>query len=84
MIGPMNRRAFLAGAALAPPILRGAKHRSWSEIEKILARGDVKGKLSRDDLPTPALLLDLAAFEANVAKMAEHCRSSQARAASAR
>jgi D-serine deaminase-like pyridoxal phosphate-dependent protein len=77
MIGRMNRRAFLAGAALTPSILRGAKQRSWSEIEKLLARGDVKGKLSRDDLPTPALLLDLPAFEANVAKMAEHCRSSR-------
>jgi D-serine deaminase-like pyridoxal phosphate-dependent protein len=73
----MNRRAFLAGAALAPSILRGAKSRSWSEIEKILARGDVKGKLDRADLPTPALILDLSAFESNVAAMAEHCRNAK-------
>jgi D-serine deaminase-like pyridoxal phosphate-dependent protein len=73
----MNRRAFLAGAVLAPNVLRGAKSRSWSEIEKILARGDVKGKLTRAEIPTPALLLDLPAFESNVAKMTEHARSSK-------
>ena len=73
----MNRRTFLAGAALAPSILSGAKNRSWSEIEKILARGDIKGKLNRSELPTPALLLDLTAFESNVATMTEHCRNAK-------
>ena len=48
---------------------------SWSEIEQSIERGDVKGKLTRADLPTPALLLDLDAFEANVAKMAAHTKS---------
>ena len=47
---------------------------TWTETERILARGDVRGKLTRDDLPTPALLLDLDAFESNVAKMARHCK----------
>jgi len=45
-----------------------------SEVEKMLAEGDVKGKLTRDDLPTPALTLDLDAFESNVSKMAAHCK----------
>jgi D-serine deaminase-like pyridoxal phosphate-dependent protein len=40
----------------------------------MLAKGDVKGKLTRDELPTPALVLDLDAFEFNVAKMAKHCQ----------
>ena len=31
--------------------------------------------LRKDDLPTPALLVDLDRFEANIAKMAEHCRT---------
>ncbi|MBK9169095.1 MAG: hypothetical protein IPM24_16715 [Bryobacterales bacterium] len=44
-------------------------------MEKMLSRGDVKGKLGRDDLPTPALLLDLDAFEHNVNKMAAHAKS---------
>ncbi len=42
---------------------------SFAGIDALIARGDVKGKLSKDDLPTPALLVDLDAFEANVAKM---------------
>jgi D-serine deaminase-like pyridoxal phosphate-dependent protein len=47
---------------------------TWSEIENFIAKGDVKGKLTRDDLPTPALTLDLDAFEWNVRRMADHCR----------
>jgi D-serine deaminase-like pyridoxal phosphate-dependent protein len=60
----------------APAVLRGAKQRNWPDVEKSIARGDVKGKLFRADLPTPALLLDLTAFESNITKMAEHCRTS--------
>src|SRR5438105_1309737 len=61
----------------APSVLRSAtkkRGRTYAEVEKILAKGDVKGKLTRDDLPTPALILDLNAFESNVAKMASHCK----------
>src|SRR5258708_38721204 len=62
----------------APPVLRSEskkRGRPYAEIEKILAKGDVKGKLTREDLPTPALILDLNAFEFNVAKMASHCKA---------
>jgi D-serine deaminase-like pyridoxal phosphate-dependent protein len=62
----------------APPVLRSAskkRGRTYAEVEKILSKGDVKGKLTRDDLPTPALILDLNAFEFNVAKMASHCKA---------
>jgi D-serine deaminase-like pyridoxal phosphate-dependent protein len=45
---------------------------SWSEIDRLIARGDVKGKLAKEDLPTPALIVELDAFEANVKKMSEH------------
>lgn len=48
---------------------------SWNEVEKMIERGEVKGKLSRFDLPTPALLVDLNAFEANVRKMAAYTKS---------
>ena len=48
---------------------------TWGEIEQFIERGEVKGKLARADLPTPALLVDLDAFEANVAKMAAHLKS---------
>jgi D-serine deaminase-like pyridoxal phosphate-dependent protein len=64
-----SRRAFLAGSVFAPAVLLGKTSYSWAEIEKMIARGDVKGKLSKADLPTPALVVDLDAFEHNVNKM---------------
>lgn len=48
---------------------------SWTEIEYSLARGGVPAGLCRDDLPTPALLVDLNSLEANISKMAAHCRA---------
>src|ERR1051326_6341074 len=46
-----------------------------TEIEKMIEQGDLKrGALTRDDLPTPALTLDLDAFEANVSKMARYAK----------
>ncbi|MCX6597721.1 MAG: DSD1 family PLP-dependent enzyme [Acidobacteria bacterium] len=70
----MTRRIFVASSLAAPALLTGAT-RSWAEVEKILASGNVKGKLSKDDLPTPSLLLDLDLFEANVQKMAAHAKA---------
>ncbi len=78
----MDRRTLLAvGPVLmntAPALLKGATEKqgySWAEIDKMLARGDVRGKLTRADLPTPALILDLDAFESNVDKMTKHARA---------
>jgi D-serine deaminase-like pyridoxal phosphate-dependent protein len=73
----MDRRTFLTAAAVSSAVVRSASGRrrySWAEIEKMLARGDVRGKVTRDDLPTPALLLDLDVFESNVAKMVTYAR----------
>ncbi len=70
----LSRRGFVLGGLAAPALLSGAT-RSWTEVERMLARGDVKGKLSKDELPTPALLLDLDLFESNVAKMAAHAKA---------
>jgi D-serine deaminase-like pyridoxal phosphate-dependent protein len=70
----MTRRTFLAATAAAPAVLSGARSYSWAELEKIIARGDVKGKLARADVPTPALMLDLDAFEFNLNKMTTHAR----------
>lgn len=70
-----TRRAFVASLAAAPAVLRGARGYSWTEIEKLIAKGDVKGKLTRTDLPTPALLLDLDGFEHNVNRMVTHAKS---------
>lgn len=71
-----SRRAFLASAIAAPAIVTAATRRqSWTEIERMIARGDVRGKLSRQDLPTPALLLEIDAFNDNVSKMANHLKA---------
>src|SRR5437667_1946874 len=74
----MNRRTFLATAASTPAVLRAAtdKHgHTWMEIERMLDHGDLKrGALTRDDLPTPALMLDLDAFESNVFKMVRYAK----------
>jgi D-serine deaminase-like pyridoxal phosphate-dependent protein len=72
-----TRREFVISAAAAPAVLRATSERrpSWAEVERILNSGAVNGKLSRDDLPTPALLLDLDAFESNVQRMVGHARA---------
>src|SRR5581483_2163186 len=61
----INRRSFLAAALAAGVASR------WSPA----AAADAKGK-AKADLPTPALLVDLDAFEANLKLMAEHCKKS--------
>jgi hypothetical protein len=68
-----TRRSFLAYALGAPAVLHGRRYTA-AEIQRLIERGHVRGKISKDDLPTPALLLDLDAFEANVRRMAEHLR----------
>src|SRR5512134_569903 len=60
---------------MAPAVLISGTRRPWREVERILESGDFKGKLAVDDLPTPALLVDLDALDANIAKMAAHCKA---------
>jgi D-serine deaminase-like pyridoxal phosphate-dependent protein len=60
---------------MAPAVLLAGTRRPWREVERILESGDFKGRLSVDDLPTPVLLVDLDALEANIAKMAAHCKA---------
>ncbi len=48
---------------------------TWSEVTKILGSGEIGGKLTRDDLPTPALMLDLNGFESNIEKMTGYLRT---------
>ncbi len=58
---------------MAPAVLLAGTRRPWREVERMIERGEFKDRLSVDDLPTPALLVDLDALEANIAKMAAHC-----------
>ncbi|MBI3210542.1 MAG: DSD1 family PLP-dependent enzyme [Candidatus Solibacter usitatus] len=64
----LNRRTLLA-SSLVSALSAAKRTYTYAEIDRMIARGDVKGKLSRADLPTPALLLELDAFESNVSKM---------------
>ena len=73
-----TRRGVLLAGLAAPAVLPSRAARrgySYVEIEKMIARGDVKGKLTRDDLPTPALLLDMDGFERNIARMTDHVKA---------
>jgi D-serine deaminase-like pyridoxal phosphate-dependent protein len=63
-----TRRAFLGTAAASAFVLPAVPSATaWQRASETAARG----RLFRDDIPTPALLLDLDAFEWNVAKMAK-------------
>ncbi len=79
IFGIMLRRTLLTFAppllAAGPSLLAAGTTRPWQEVERILESGNFQGRLSVDDLPTPALLVDLDALEANIAKMAAHCKS---------
>ena len=71
----MRRRDFLALAA-APAIVRSRQSPQGytpREIDAFVQRGH-GGVVTRADIATPALLLDLDAFHANVAKMAAHLK----------
>jgi 3-hydroxy-D-aspartate aldolase len=61
-----TRRAFLATTAGSAFMVSPAARRLHADARLALETG----RLVRDEIPTPALLLDLDAFEWNVAKMA--------------
>ena len=63
--------------ALAAPMIMTSNARAYSvdEIEERLARGSEIEGVTKQDLPTPSLLLDLDAFEANLGRMSEHARA---------
>ncbi len=44
----------------------------WPEFQKLIESRNFGGKISKDNLPTPALVVDLDIFEANLNKMASH------------
>src|SRR5437763_13811492 len=66
----MHRRSFLTAATGLAVAHQAA---DAAESEKQPAAVDFRGR-PRDELPTPALLLDLAAFEANLRTMADYCQ----------
>ena len=67
----MTTRRSLLATGLSTAALYAAKPSSYTfaEIDRMIAKGDVKGKLSKSDLPTPAMIVDLDVFEANAKRM---------------
>src|SRR5689334_23242114 len=70
MIG-MTRRIWMAGMAAAAGASAGTAYR---DVETRIARRDFR-ELYREDLPTPCMVVDLELFEANLKKMAAHCKT---------
>jgi D-serine deaminase-like pyridoxal phosphate-dependent protein len=72
----MSRRTFLSSTAAAAAASVAAGAGRAADLEPATARGAVDDVSSwtRADIPTPALLLDLDRFEANVKTMVEECR----------
>ena len=79
-----DRRSFLRGSitglsacAAAPLMLTGrstARGYTPAEAEGFFQAGESLGNLTKHDLLTPALVLDLDQFEANLSRMASHAR----------
>jgi D-serine deaminase-like pyridoxal phosphate-dependent protein len=67
----MKRRTFMAGCLSA-----GFGLPMGFRVLAEPPAGGSGSKATKFDLPTPALLLDLDLFEANLRKMADHCRQS--------
>lgn len=65
----VDRRGFLAAGVTAGLLTN-------LEAHVIAADGIDPTKLTKANVPTPALLLDLDLFESNVKTIAEHCRKS--------
>ena len=69
-----SRRRFLTAGAAGTLLARSAgaaKTELNSEVEARIARHDLHG-LTKEDLPTPALIVDEALFEKNLRTMAAH------------
>jgi len=71
-----SRRRFLGTAAASGLFATSrsfARPTRYEEIEGRIARRDFKN-LSKEDLPTPCMVVDLEIFEQNLRTMADHCR----------
>lgn len=64
-----NRRTFLGASAAALGASLTARPAAWASEAVAAAR------LTKADLPTPALLVDLDRLEANIKTLAEHCKN---------
>ncbi len=74
-----HRRGFLASSfsLLAAPTAFGTDAGMRRSFAQRPAREAEAGRLTKHDLATPALVLDLDAFEKNVTRMAAHAKNSR-------
>jgi 3-hydroxy-D-aspartate aldolase len=70
----MTRREFLATAPAVITTVHASRAGDPADVERLIEAGKPEA-LTRADIPTPALVLDLDAFEWNVAKMAGHLKA---------
>jgi 3-hydroxy-D-aspartate aldolase len=70
----MTRREFLAATPAVITTAHASRAGDRAEVERLVDAGKTD-VLTRADIPTPALVLDLAAFESNVSKMAAHLKA---------
>jgi D-serine deaminase-like pyridoxal phosphate-dependent protein len=69
-----TRRRFLGTIAVSAfPALAARESKYPLELSQRIARRDFRN-LSKDDLPTPCMVVDLDIFEKNLRTMADHCR----------
>jgi D-serine deaminase-like pyridoxal phosphate-dependent protein len=68
----MDRRNFLASSMTGGILAASSTVATTTTAAEITAAG-----LTKATLPTPALVVDLDALEANIKKMADHCRQSK-------
>jgi D-serine deaminase-like pyridoxal phosphate-dependent protein len=77
LMAAWNRRRFCASGAVGlGAVGLGSSNFPASGRTESGPVPEVAGVLRKADLPTPALLVDLDRLQANIEKMAEHCRSS--------
>jgi 3-hydroxy-D-aspartate aldolase len=73
----MDRRNFLATTMTTGALAAGAATTAAGIATSSLAAELSPGGLTKATIPTPALLVDLDAFEANLKKMSDHCRQAK-------
>jgi D-serine deaminase-like pyridoxal phosphate-dependent protein len=74
----ISRRSVLGAAATSGIFsvqsrLSAASMNRYAEVENRIARHDLKD-LSKEDLPTPCMVVDMDIFEKNLHVMSDHCR----------
>ncbi|MBX9601663.1 MAG: alanine racemase [Bryobacteraceae bacterium] len=70
----ISRRTVCASLIAGPALSAAADTKRYASLEARFSRGDLRD-IHKEDLPTPAMVVDLDLFESNVKKMAEHCRA---------